>query len=73
MDIRIRLKAKNLLPSCESRQVVKKEEGEERKSKDKVKTAVCLLNPKILFSSHAPTSEVDIFHLDQKATKMDLW
>ena len=49
----------------------KKEEGEERKSKDKVKTAVCLLNPKILFSSHAPTSEVDIFHLDQKATKMD--
>ena len=55
----------------------KKEEGEERKSKDKegglVKTAVCLLNPKILFSSHTPTSEVDIFHLDQKATKMDLW
>ena len=50
-----------------------KRRGEERKSKEKVKTAVCLLNPKILFSSHAPTSEVDIFHLDQMATKMDLW
>ena len=47
--------------------------GEERKNKEKVKIAVCLLNPKISFSAHALTSEVNIFHLYQKATKMDLW
>ena len=40
---------------------------EERKRKVKVKTAVSLLNPKILLSAHARTSQANILHLDQKA------
>ena len=43
--------------------------GEERKGKVKVKTAVSLLNPKILLSAHARASQADILHLDQKAVK----
>ena len=49
-----------------------KKRGEERKRKVKVKTAVSLLNPKIveiLLSAHARTSQADILHLDQKAMK----
>ena len=45
-----------------------REEG--RREKEKIQTAVCLLNPKILFSAHAPTSEVNIFHLDQKTAQL---
>ena len=40
-----------------------KRREEDRKRKENVKTAVWLLNPKILFSAHPPTSEVNIFHL----------
>ena len=43
--------------------------GEERKGKVKVKTAVSLLNPKILLSAHARTLQADILPLDQKAVK----
>ena len=39
------------------------------KGKVKVKTAVSLLNLKILLSAHARTSQADILHLDQKAAK----
>ena len=38
--------------------------GEERKGKEKVKTAVSLL-----LSAHVRTSQADILHLDQKAVK----
>ena len=46
--------------------------GEERKQKEKVKTAVSLLNPKtlkILCSAPSQTSHTDILHVDQKAAK----
>ena len=43
--------------------------GEERRGKVKVKTTVSLLNPKILLSAHARTSQADILLLDQKAVK----
>ena len=46
-----------------------KKSGEEKKGKVKIKTAVSLLNPKILLSGHARTSQANILHLDQKAAK----
>ena len=47
--------------------------GEERKGKVKVKTAVSLLNPKIvkiLLSVHAQTSQADILHHQSDRTRV---
>ena len=62
------------MPSKRKKKWGKKSEkrGEERRRIVKVKTAVSLLNPKIveiLLSAHARTSQADILHLDQKAIK----
>ena len=50
-----------------------KKKRKERKRKVKVKTAKSLLNAKTisgnLLSAHAQTSQANILHLDQKATK----
>ena len=50
----------------------KRKRREEKKRKVKVKTAVSLLNPKILeilLSAHARTLQADVLHLDHKAAK----
>ena len=63
------------MPSKRKKKWGKKSEKrrEEKKWKVKVKTAVSLLKPKnyleILLSAHAQTSQADVLHLDQKATK----
>ena len=43
--------------------------GEERKWKEKFKTAVWLFNPKTLLSVNAQTQKANILHLHQKTTK----
>ena len=63
------------MPSKKKKWCKKSEKrGEERKQKLKVQIAVSLLNPpqknlKILLSAPAWTSQANILHLDQKATK----
>ena len=61
-------------PAKEKNEAIKtKKKRKERKRKVKVKTAKSLLNAKTisgnLLSAHAQTSQANILHLDQKATK----